>query len=202
MKHPKFRKELLLSIVLSGLFLFLNIFYYHLERFGPAFSYDVIKKVVYASLFINLAYQVYKIRARRKKSKGKIKLRSVFYMPAVITLAAILYNFSPVKLDSESFESKSILNGCYEGNSGRARIRFRKNKNFEVSWTPDKSEASDWFYGFYSQHKDTIFLTYEERTPAKVGSRIINTGENLISVDTSKNKDRDYIVFLVGDCNN
>lgn len=201
MKHPKFRKELLLSIVVCALYLFLNIFYYHLERFGPGFSYDVIRKIIYAILFIILGYQVYKIRMRRKKSKGKIKLRWIFYMPAVIALAGILYNFSPIKIDSEKLESKTILRGCYEGNSGRARIRFRKNKSFEISWTPDKSESSDWFYGIYSQHKDTLLLTYEERTPGKVGSRIINNGENLISIDTSKNHDKDYILFLIGDCN-
>ncbi|MEO6671605.1 MAG: hypothetical protein ABIN36_19130 [Ferruginibacter sp.] len=201
MKHPKFRKELLLAIVLSALYFFLSIFYYHLERFGPGFSYEIIKKIVYISLFVVFGYQVYKINVRRKKSKGKVKLRWIFYTPALIVLSAILYYFSPIKLDSENLESKTILKGCYEGNSGRARIRLRKNKNFEISWTPDKSESSDWFYGVYGQHLDTFFLTYEERTPGKVGGRIINTGRNLVSVDTSQSKDKDYIVFLIGDCN-
>ncbi|MEO8769615.1 MAG: hypothetical protein ABI402_06010 [Ferruginibacter sp.] len=152
------------------------------------------------SLFILLGFNIYKVIQRRKKSRGAIKLRLIFYLPTIITLAALSYKYSPVRFSSEKLDSKTVLSGCYGGNLGELYIRFRANKHFDLRWVVNRNMSSEWYYGTYEKDKDTLQLTYEEQTPKMIGARIFNNGRNLISIDTAGRFGNDYIIFLVGDC--
>ncbi|MBC7536201.1 MAG: hypothetical protein H7258_10955 [Ferruginibacter sp.] len=199
MKHPKLRKELLLAVSFSIIYLLLSIFQFHLDKFLQGIRIDIIIGILLSILLIMLVIQVFKIISRRKKSKGRIKLKFVFYLPAIILAGTVIYAIIPFKLDSEKLESKVILRGCYEGGNSKAFIRFRANNNFEIKWKTE-ADNDEWFTGIYRQNKDTFFLTYYEKIPDKFGSIILNTGQSIKSLDKSQSLENAYISFYVGRC--
>lgn len=199
MKHPKLRKELFLAIIFSTIYLLLNIFQYHLENLLQGLPVDIIIIAIFILLVILFGIQVFKIISRRKKSKGRIKLKFIFYVPAIILLFAILYTFSPLKLDSEQLESKVILRGCYEGGNSNATIRFRADQTFEIKWTAE-SGYLERYHGTYRPVKDTFYLTYFDNSPEKFGSVVVNNGQSLICLDKPHLLENYYIIFYIGPC--
>lgn len=199
MKHPKLRKELFLAITFSTIYLLLNIFQYHLENILQGLPVNIIIIAILILLVILLGIQIFKIFRRRKKSKGRIKLKFIFYIPAIILLFAILYTFSPFKLDSEKLESKIILRGCYEGGNSNATIAFRADKSFEIKWKGETGYL-DRYHGIYRTAKDTFYLTYFDNSPEKFGSVVINSGQSLICLDKSIQLENYFIIFYIGPC--
>lgn len=163
----------------------------------PGSPAGLITNVLLIIMIILLGAQVVKIIQRRSKSKGRIKLKKVFYIPSVILLIGILYTFSPFKLDSQKLENHVVLEGHYEGSVEHATIRFRENKTFEIEWKMDNGEH-EWFTGDYRKFKDTFVLVYNEKDPSKFGSIILNKDNSLISLDKPKRTTPYYVLFTVG----
>lgn len=199
MKHPKFRKELFLAIIFSAIYLSLRIFHYHFDRFFQGISIDIITYIVLGILVILLVVQIQKIIKRRKKSKGRIKLRFVYYIPAIILLLSILYTFTPYQFDSEKLEGKIILKACFEGGNSQATLRFRSDNSFEMKWIQENG-YDEWYFGVFKMVKDTIFMTYTERFPEKFGSVVLNTGQALKCIDRPHTENGYYVPFYIGDC--
>lgn len=199
MNHPKLRKELLLAISFSLVYLFLRIFTYHLDKFLPGIRFDLISRVFFVLLLGLFGSQVYQIFRRRKKSRGRIKLKFVFYLPSLIILVALLYSFIPSSFNSEKLESPLVIQGCYEEGTTRGFIHFRQDKTFEIKMKTETDNV-EWFYGNYQQKKDTLFLLYIDKQPYKFGSIILNTGQSLVTVD-ALHRMENYIQFQVGSCN-
>src|SRR4051812_28379321 len=182
MRNPKLRRELLLAIIFSSFYLTINVFRYHLDKILQGIGIEGITLACFIILLLLLGIQIFKVIRRRKKSKGRIKLKFVYYLPAIILLVAILYTFSPIKFNSEKLESPIITKGCYEGGNSHAIIKFRANKKFEIKWTVE-SGADEWYFGTYKNEKDTLMLTYFDRFPEKFGSIVLNTGQSLSCID-------------------
>ena len=199
MTHPKLRKELIIGISFTTVYLLMNIFQYHLDKFATGIPIHFLTNVILFVLIIFFGVDIFKIYRRRKKLKGRSKLKFPFYLPAIIALFGILYTFSPYKLNSEKLEGQVILRGCYESNTNKAVIRFRTNKTFEIKWSGEAGYA-DWFTGTYSQHKDTFFLIYFDKYPDKFGSIILNTGQILLSLDKPHLLENYYVPFYLGEC--
>ena len=199
MNHPKLRKELLLAVSFSTIYLLFSIFQFHLDKFLQGIRIDIVVIILVVILTILLVIQSFKIISRRKKSKGRIKLKFIFYLPAIILAGTLFYAVIPFKLDSEKLESKVILRGCYEGGNSKAFIRFRADKSFELKWKTE-ADYDEWFTGIFRQNKDTFFLTYYEKIPDKFGNVILNTGQSIKSLDKSESLENAYISFYVGHC--
>jgi glucan phosphoethanolaminetransferase (alkaline phosphatase superfamily) len=198
MKHPKLRKELFLAIFFSAIYLLLNIFKYHLENILQGIPLDIISWILFLVILMLFVTQIFKIIRRRKKSKGRIKLKFIFYVPGIILLFALLYTFSPFKLDSEKLEGRTVLRGCYDSGTHRSTIRFRENKSFEIKWTAESGDKER-YYGNYLQVKDTLFLTYINKTADKFGSIVLNNGQVLKCLDRPPLQNY-YVTFYVGTC--
>ncbi|MFT3912198.1 MAG: hypothetical protein QM737_22415 [Ferruginibacter sp.] len=151
----------MLAATVSAIYIVTSSFRYYLNKFFPGLPVNAAIKAVYVVLFLLLVAQFFSIIKRRKKSKGKVKLRGLYYLPAAILIIAILYKISPIKFESEWLEGKVLFKACYNGGSTRSSFRLRKNKKFEINWTVDGE--SEIFYGTYEQRKDTLFLTYENK---------------------------------------
>jgi hypothetical protein len=199
MRNPKLRRELFLATIFSLVYLSLSIFNFHLERIFQGINIFWIRMICLAIIIILFVRQIFKIMHRRKKSKGRIKLRFIFYLPAIILFISIVYTLIPVKLDSENFESKVVLTGCYENGLSHARIRLRADNNFEIKWT-NESNNVDWYFGSYKSSRDTIFLTYFDRFPDKFGSIVLNRGQTLSCLDKPQTLDNFFVQFYIGNC--
>ncbi len=199
MKGSKIRRETTIAAVFSLTYLLLKIFHYHLDRFFQGVSFSIVTTIAFLFVLMLFGRQIYKIFNRRKRSRGRIKLRFVYYVPAIILIIPILYTISPVKIDSEKFESKVVLQGCYESGNNQARIRLRANDSFEIKWTVEAG-TDDWYFGTYKLSRDTIFLTYVDRFPDKFGSVIINRGQTLTSLDRPGGNENYFIQFYIGNC--
>lgn len=199
MKHPKVRKDLIAAISITLIYLVLSAFTYHLDKFFPGIPVRIIIHIFFGILVLLFIMQLVKTIRRKKKMHGKSNLKWVYYSPLFVLTFGILYFFSPFKLDSEKLQSKVYLRGCYQGNSDQAIIRFRKNKSFEIIWTTE-SGSDDWYFGTYTQNKDTLFLSFDDKAPDKIGSTVVNTGTTLLPVDKLQRPEKLYILFTVGYC--
>ncbi|MBS1741671.1 MAG: hypothetical protein JST81_01440 [Bacteroidetes bacterium] len=201
MKYPKVRKDLVATASITSVFLVLSFFQYHMDKFFPGIPVKLIIYIFLGLMVILLLMQVSKIVRRKRKMKGNSKLKWIYYGPSFILLAGIIYFFSPFKLRSEILESPVILRGCYQGGTDQAVIRFRKNNHFEVIWTNEDGNE-EWYPGIFVQKKDTFFLTFDEKSPETLGSKIVNNGVNLVS-EGSQNEEgskHNYVLFTIGYC--
>lgn len=199
MKHPKLRKDIIAAAIITFFYLLLLIFKYHLSKFLPGMPFKIFTIGTQLILCIFIIAQVYKLFTKKKKSRRSSVLRPVHFLPIFICLFGLLYTFSPVKIDSEKLESNVILRGCYDGSTERALIKFRKNNKFEIKWS-NYEENEDWYTGTYHQNRDSLFLSYDEKSPEKIGGTLLNTGLSLISVNNPKQLNKFNIIFTIGYC--
>jgi hypothetical protein len=122
-------------------------------------------------------------------------------LPLFITILTLIYLFfSPYRLNSEKLSSKVRYRACFEGTQNQAYILFRENQSFEINWT-GVFFANAWYYGTYLQKADTFYLDYETEKPYRFGDTIVNTGQNLITINKHRIDSNQYFVpFYLGYC--
>jgi hypothetical protein len=196
--HKKIKRRNVTASVACFIYLLLTFFYYHIDKYLAGLIFVALILIVLTAFIIIFIYAlkgIAQIIIYRKTLTLKICL------PAILSVATLSYSlFSPWKINSEIFEGKVVLRGCFEGTQNQAVIRFRDDKTFDINWT-GVFFYDEWFTGSYTQKSDTFYLKYNTAEPVRFGDTIVNTGEEIKSINKMLKKGSPYYVpFYIGYC--
>jgi len=198
MKKINLKNRTINASIVCIVFLLLIIFYHHIDKYTTGLffiSLTLLVPITFVTIVVYLFKGLILVFRNIKELTFKI------YFPVIISLVTLGYLFfSPYRLDSENLESEVVLRACFEGTQNQAYILFRDDNTFEIHWT-GAFFANSWFYGNYTQSADSIYLDYKTEKPYRFGDSIINTGQNLITINKVKIDSNQYFVqFYLGYC--
>ena len=191
MEEVKNRRSLITACVISGLFLFIIVFFDQIDIFFKDLNYllsTLFVLIFFLILSISFIKNVVFVLKIRKNLKPPI------YMPSIIYAATIIFCFTLPS--SEILESKAIVSAGYKGTQNQATINFRANKKFELHWSATFG-YNEWFIGNYSQNRDTLFLKYEGSKPYRFGEKILIKNGSLVTLDKPKDSDQYFVPFKI-----
>ncbi len=185
------------ATVATTLYLLLIIFFYHIDKYLTGlFFLSVILLIVLSFLFIviNLLLESFKIVYNIRRLTFK------YCLPRIIYALPIWYTFlSPFKLSSAPSEGKVVLRACFEGTQNQATLKFYRDSTFVLLWS-GVFGYSEYFSDTFSQVKDTLFLTYKTEKPYRLGRKILNKNDLLITLDTPIEDGQYKATFYLGYC--
>jgi len=198
MENNKVRKQIRIAATACIVYLFLTIFYHHIDKYSP----DILRIVL--TLLIPITFiviVVYLIKGLITIFHNRKHLSFSIFLAAVIPLTTLAYTlFSPWRLDSDKLESPVMIRACYEGTQNQAYIKLRKDSSFEINWT-GVFFYDEWFWGTYLQNGDTILLKYKTDRPYRFGDTLLNDDNSLIAINKFKKDSSQYFVpFYLGYC--
>ena len=175
-------------------YLLVTIFYYHIDKHFTGVPFVLLTLLVPVTfvwmlvIFIKGLLTIF-----RKKAVTNYEIN----LPTIISGITLMYTcFSPYRLNSEKLESKAIVTGYFKGTQNQAVIRLRADKSFELNWT-GVFGYDEWFAGTYTQTADTVFLTYKTKRPFRFGTKILNNGEILETLDKPASHDQYFVPFII-----
>jgi hypothetical protein len=159
-------------------YLFLTIFYYHIDKYLTGVSFISLLLLIPIA-FLGMIDYFIKGLAQIYSCRRNLSFR--FFFPAIFTAATLTYTiFCPYRIDSENLQSKVRLKAFYKGTQNDASLKFREDKSFELHWTGVFGYDA-WYFGTYSQNADTFYLNYTTQKPIRFGDTIVNDGECLVT---------------------
>ncbi len=131
-------------------------------------------------LAVFLVLAMFFIKSIRRSIKKRKQANLKTHLPAIIyTLTLVLCYLVP---GSESFESDAMIVAGHQDTENQDIIKFRKNKTFEMNSTAVLG-YNEWFTGTYAQKGDTLLLAYGSSKPSNLGSKLLRTNNELITID-------------------
>jgi hypothetical protein len=191
-------RDTILTTLFSSVYLFLTIFYYHIDKHITGIVFIFLTIIIPMS-FIAIAAYVVKGIIELIKSRKNINLR--ICIPTIICTLTLGYTFfSPYKLDSENLESPVEIRACYEGTQNQATFKFREDKTFELNWT-GVFGGNDWWTGKWNKNGDTLFLKWNIKRIEKLGDTLVIKNEYLYPVRYLNDSMKSYRpMFYLGYC--
>jgi hypothetical protein len=106
------KRSLILTTIISCLYLLLTIFYHHIDKHLSGIVYLILTALIPIT-FITIV--VFEIKGIVKIIRNRQNLNFALCLPTIICSITLLYTiFSPYRLDSEKLESEVEFRACYE----------------------------------------------------------------------------------------
>jgi hypothetical protein len=187
-------KKILFSIGISALYLGLAGFYYHIDKYLPGIFVAVCTMLIPISfifMIVSIPIAIVKIIRNHKN------FSFWFVVPSLIYLLALL---GPFAFDSENFENKVILRGCYDGTQCRSTIKFRDDHTFEIHST-GIFFSSFWYLGKWKKIDDTFFLNFTTKRMKLLSDTLIIRNDSLVNISNYYDTpSRHFSGFCLGYC--
>ncbi|MGF7040073.1 hypothetical protein [Mucilaginibacter lappiensis] len=100
--------------------------------------------------------------------KNRRNLSFMICLPTLIYIVALVL---PIP-DTEQFESKVLIRGCYEGTQNQSYILYRQDHSFEIHST-GVFFYSKWYTGRWEKTGDTIVMAYNKDKNPKLGTKVV-----------------------------
>lgn len=194
----KTKRSLILKAIICSVYLFLTIFYYHIDKYLSGTIYWILTALIPITFIAILIFEIQGItRIIRHKKNLTLKLR----LPIIICSITILYTlFSPYRLDSEKLESEVEFRACYEGTQNQAYILFRKDKTFELHWTGSFG-YNEWRTGKWQRKGNVLTLNYKGEEVEQLGREILMAEGYLKPIGKAFDRKKyPYPMFYIGYC--
>ena len=123
------------------------------------------------------------------RNRNNSNLYPLIVYPALVGLIF----FTP---GMQIWESKPIIIAYYKGTQNQAIIKFRKDNTFQLNWS-GVFGYNEWFVGKYKRKADTLFLTYHDKKPARFGTKILISKNELLTIDASADTTKLFYPFVI-----
>jgi len=130
------------------------LYYIHSHLGNPLIAlYMLLATVIIIALFIHTLIDF----------PGNYKIdRYRAFIPPIIYIIAIINSFwSPLRISSETFQSKVIYQAFRKDKYGHTMMKIRENGNMSIRY-PGPFGMADWEYGKCNVKGDTFYLSYDK----------------------------------------
>ncbi len=146
--------------------------------------------ICFSVIVVNIVVEFYRIFRQRDSLSFQLA------WPGIIYATTLFYSFSPIHISSAPPERDIILLAFFKGTQNQAEIAFYEDHEFETHWT-GVFGYSKYFYGTYQKVNDTFLLHYKTDKPMRVGFKLLNTWDQLISLDSPVKEGQYFVSFNV-----
>jgi hypothetical protein len=196
----KSKSTILLSILYCCLYLFLTIFYHHIDKFLTGYPFIILTLLIPITFLLIVVNEVIGII---KIFRHRPNINLSLCVPTIIYTTTLLYTlFSPYRLDSEYLESPVSFHACYEGTQNQAYILFREDKTFELNWT-GVFGYDKWYTGYWHKKGSQLLLQYDTAVPKQLSTHLLLKNGYLVPIDSCiEQKKYPRVLFYLGNCKN